>query len=210
MKKYFASHVISMMVRPLNGHYQIVSGHNRTEAASRAGFDVIPAWVRDMDDEAAFMELILANAQGELSPLERGIHALGATEKGKHNGKSISAYAEQVGRPEPSVNQEVKAARVASSRLSVNFSDISDKCTHLSTIHAAPDACWSSLVKRMIAESWTVAQRLGGVRERGRGREGGALIQRPETAINYATCIRFRLSSLCFAHVPTTRALSLS
>jgi hypothetical protein len=26
----------------------------------------------------------IANAQGELSPLERGIHALGATEKGKH------------------------------------------------------------------------------------------------------------------------------
>jgi hypothetical protein len=45
-----------------------------------------------MDDDSAFMELILSNAQGELSPLERGIHALGATEKGKH-GKSIAAYA---------------------------------------------------------------------------------------------------------------------
>ncbi|MBB5329992.1 DUF5131 family protein [Tunturiibacter gelidoferens] len=148
----------AITVRPVNGHYQIVSGHNRTEAAGLAGFQSIPAWVRDMDDEAAFMELILSNAQGELSPLERGIHALGATEKGKHNGRSISAYAEQVGRPEKSVNNEVLAARVASSPLMAKLAELTDKCTHLSTIHAAPETCWPPLVKRMIGESWTVAQ----------------------------------------------------
>jgi hypothetical protein len=60
------------------------------------------------------MELVLSNAQGELSPLERGVHALAATEKGDHNGKSIAAYAALVGRPERSVGQEIEAARVAS------------------------------------------------------------------------------------------------
>lgn len=31
-----------------------------------------------MDDQAAYIQLVLANAQGELAPLEYGIHALKA------------------------------------------------------------------------------------------------------------------------------------
>jgi hypothetical protein len=65
-----------------------------------------------MDDDTAFMQLVLSNAQGELAPLERGMHALAATEKGKHNGRSVKAYAEQIGRPHRSVEREVCAARV--------------------------------------------------------------------------------------------------
>lgn len=62
----------AVLVRPLDGGHQIISGHNRTVAARRAGLKQIPAWVREMDDDTAFMQLVLANAQGELSPLERG------------------------------------------------------------------------------------------------------------------------------------------
>lgn len=65
-----ASHAIT--VRPSNGHYEIISGHNRVEAASRTEHRKVPAWIREMDDEEAFMQLVLTNAQGELSPLERG------------------------------------------------------------------------------------------------------------------------------------------
>jgi hypothetical protein len=43
--------------------------------------------------------------------MERGIHALRATQKGKH-GLSIAAYAAKVGRPDQSVNREVNAAVV--------------------------------------------------------------------------------------------------
>jgi ParB-like chromosome segregation protein Spo0J len=68
----------------LNGAYQIISGYNRTAAARRAGLKTIPAWVRMMEDDTALMQLVLANAQGELSALERGIHALAATETVHH------------------------------------------------------------------------------------------------------------------------------
>jgi hypothetical protein len=47
-----------------------------------------------MDDATAFMQLVLSNTQGELSPLERGMHALHATEKGKWS-RSARTYAEQ-------------------------------------------------------------------------------------------------------------------
>ena len=85
------------------------------------------------------MELVLSNAQGELSPLERGVHALAAPEKGEHNGKSIAAYAALVGRPERSVGQEIEAARVASNPPPrVDFADLVDKFKHLVAIHAVP------------------------------------------------------------------------
>jgi ParB-like chromosome segregation protein Spo0J len=51
-------------------------GHHRKLAAEQAGLASIPCWVRGMTDDAAFMALVLANSQSELSPLERGMHAL--------------------------------------------------------------------------------------------------------------------------------------
>ena len=146
----------AILVRPWNGHYQIVSGHQRVEAARRAGLKQLPAWVREMDDEAAFYELLLSNAQSELSPLERGLHALEATEKGKH-GKSIAAYAEQIGRSRQTIQMEIMAARVAAqvaSQLAV--SELVTKCTNLSEVHAAPSHCWLALVKRLLEGSWGV------------------------------------------------------
>ena len=66
----------ALLVRPLDGGYQIVSGHHRLEAAKRAQLDTVPCWVRPLDDETAFLQLALSNAQGELTPLEIGLHAL--------------------------------------------------------------------------------------------------------------------------------------
>lgn len=96
-----------------------------------------------MDDDTAHMQLVLSNNQGELSGLERGIHALDATEKGKH-GRSVDAYAEEVGRAKASVHLEVCAARVAQMSTHVDISNLIDYTRHLSAIHAAPTACWAS------------------------------------------------------------------
>ncbi len=117
-----------------------------------------------MDDEAAFMQLVLANAQGELSPLERGMHALAATEEGRH-GKSVRAYAKEAGRPEQSVSQEVRAAKVANtSRNCGNFAALVDRTRHLCEIHAAPAACWPTLTARLVAQKWTIEQTISAVR----------------------------------------------
>jgi ParB/RepB/Spo0J family partition protein len=156
-----SSHAI--LVRPHDGAYQIINGHNRTAAARRAGFTQIPAWVREMDDETAFMQLVLANAQSELSPLERGIHALAATEKGKHNGKSISAYAAAVGSDERTVRRWVAAAEVAKkSGTGAGFPG--EYTVHLAEIHSAPQHCWPALVERLISKGWSVGETKGAVR----------------------------------------------
>lgn len=56
-----------------------------------------------MPDDEAFMALALCNTHGELTPLERGMHAL-------RSGMSVRGYAEKVGRPKGTVDHEMRAA----------------------------------------------------------------------------------------------------
>ena len=144
----------AILIRPLNDRYQIISGHRRTEAARRAGLAEIPAWVREMTDEEAYMELVLSNTQTELTPLERGFHALRATEGGN---RGISSYAEAVGRPQSSVQLEVQAARVAD-YCTCNKADLVHHTRALAEIHGTPQSCWPTLVGRMVDGRWTVTQ----------------------------------------------------
>jgi len=53
-----------------------------------------------MDDDRAFMMLVLCNAQGELSPLEIGMHALTAVPKraGEENAVGLRAMQERLRR----------------------------------------------------------------------------------------------------------------
>lgn len=138
----------ALIVRPIDGGFQIISGHNRRIAAERAGLASVPCWVREMDDATAYMELVRANAQGELTALERGMHAL-------HSGMDVKAYAESVGRARTTIQDEVKAARVTDAVTHMRH-DLTDQFRSLSEIHAAPKWLWSALVSRMIADGWTV------------------------------------------------------
>lgn len=97
----------ALLVRPMGDYYQIVRGHHRKEAAKQAGLETVPCWVREMSDDEAYMQLALGNVQGELSPLEIGIHAL------KIN--SIKELAAQSGVTERSINQNKASALVISS-----------------------------------------------------------------------------------------------
>ena len=104
-----------------------------------------PCWVREMDDATAYMALALNNAQGELSPLEVGLHAL-------HSGLSGRAYAERVGAAHRTIADRMQAAEVAECahvRTDVDFRS-------LTAIHPAPEWLWPALVAAMVAGEWTV------------------------------------------------------
>lgn len=152
----------ALIVRPLGDTYQIVSGHNRAEAARRAGLDAVPAWIRELSEDDALLMLITENAQRELRPLERGLHALKCIKKGSHK-DGIEAYARAIGREAElqTVKREYWAAEVATAAQKeqrCSFSDVVKYYLHLAEIHAAPPEVWGALVERLIADTWTVQE----------------------------------------------------
>jgi hypothetical protein len=82
---------------------------------------------RESADDA-YMALVLNNAQGELTPLEIGVHALGS-------GLNGSEYARRTNMPQRTMADRINAARV--------FQEVSE-CSltigwlHLSAIYPAP------------------------------------------------------------------------
>jgi ParB/RepB/Spo0J family partition protein len=143
----------ALLVRPFGGagRYQIASGHTRREAARRAGLTSVPCWVREMSSNEALMQLVLSNAQGELSPLEIGLHALRAVPPaagGRGQTGGLSEYAERIGRKLPAVSMLFDAAEVYEETLqtSEGFSLI-NKAYHLYEISRAPQEAWAALVE---------------------------------------------------------------
>jgi ParB/RepB/Spo0J family partition protein len=150
----------ALIVRPWQDNYQILSGHQRREAARRAGIAEVPCWVVEVDDAAALMMLVTSNNQGELSPLEIGLHVLKAvpTAQGK-KGKGLEAYAKAIGKTKQYVSQLRQAAEVVTaSNPSSQLDKLGDKAQHLCAIHALPKPLWPRMVEGMVQGGWSVAE----------------------------------------------------
>ena len=63
-----------ILVRPTkdNKSYEIISGHNRVEAARQAGLEEMPAIIRQMDDETAIVAMIDSNLRQREQLFPRG------------------------------------------------------------------------------------------------------------------------------------------
>ena len=140
----------ALLVRPFEGGYQILSGHHRKAAAIIAGIEAIPCWVRDLDDDAAYMALVTSNSQGELSPLERGIHFNRA-------GVGVREYARLTGRSATVVTHEAQAGRVFA-HANTDAATLHDKARHLAEIHSLPSDCWPAAVQAMLDRGWSAKE----------------------------------------------------
>jgi protein gp37 len=159
----------ALIVRPrVEGEFEIISGHNRKLAAVKAGLATAPCWVRELSDEDAYMALVLNNAQGELSPLEIGLHQLGS-------GMTVRDYAAKIGINEDTLGTRVQAARVVG-HVADSWSGTYDgppeaqmdaldglyggfgnaHYRHFAEIHAAPKWLWAALVGALKADDWSV------------------------------------------------------
>jgi site-specific DNA-methyltransferase (adenine-specific) len=154
----------SLLVRPLGNAYQILSGHTRHKAAVLAGCEKLPCWVRDLDDDQAFLELVKANSQGELSPLEIGIHALKYVEmseggRGKKGG--LSEYAREIGKAQSTMSELKNAAqvyKVIAQAIGLPVTSLLDKSKHLSHISKTPSQHWQQLTDLLIEKEWSAKQ----------------------------------------------------
>lgn len=153
----------ALLVRPNGDGFEILSGHHRHEAATRCSLDSVPCWVRDMDDDEAFMTLILANTQGELSRIERATHAYQAGERGTRLGRGqkggLSEYARQLDLAQQRVSEQYAVGELVERyRTSGTFAMLveRDPYSQLIEITKAP-AARETLIDCMLGAGWTVA-----------------------------------------------------
>jgi ParB family transcriptional regulator, chromosome partitioning protein len=63
--------LLPLLVRPVNGHYEIVTGERRYRASKLAGRDTVPATVRELSDaECLEIQLIENLLRMDLHPFE--------------------------------------------------------------------------------------------------------------------------------------------
>jgi hypothetical protein len=132
------------------------------------------------------MQLVLSNAQSELSPLEIGVHALEAIEngvggRGKKGG--LSAYAEKIGKSQDAVSLYRKAAEVATNLRDISeVSALLDKTYHLAAIHKAYAPLWQLLVGTMLEK------------------KGARFTPSQQATGPYANCDSFIILAVCISH----------
>jgi hypothetical protein len=87
------------------------------------------------------------NTQGELHPLEEGLHALGS-------GLSVREYAAATNASPGYVTNLRQAAEVFAHANTKD--DLSERARHLAEVHSAPRWIWSALVSEMIYRGWNL------------------------------------------------------
>jgi ParB family chromosome partitioning protein len=86
--------LLPLLVRPVNGHYEIVAGERRYRASKLAGRETVPATVRDLTDaECLEIQLIENLLRADLHPFEeaQGFRALLDQEASKYTIENISS-----------------------------------------------------------------------------------------------------------------------
>lgn len=150
---YPQKHAIHL--RPSGERFQLLGGHHRKRAAIKAKLKRIWAWVEELDDATALMELVLGNRQGELSPLEIGLHVLRAvptTKGGRGKNGGLSAYAKRIGKSQQYVSQVRDAAEVAEAvKPTSQLVGLLEKAQHLAAIHKLRRANWPRAVAHTLS-----------------------------------------------------------
>ena len=103
-----------LKVRPngSDGTYQIIEGEHRWRAAQKAGIEAVPAFVIDVDDEEALIQLVAGNVQTDNHPLDIGLSAMTVVSRHSKKGLDGKTFGDRIGVNGNTVNEYIKAARV--------------------------------------------------------------------------------------------------
>lgn len=156
-----------MLVRPLNGGYQIVGGHSRHLAALESGLAQVFCAVEPMDDDEAILRLGSDNINDPLPWYSICFYICRNATKDSKQGLSrtqlIKAATGKNGNAaEMEAHRRGNAGEVLEYLLEQSFhmerllDPETNHTRNLAEIHAAPKWLWSALVARMVADGWTV------------------------------------------------------
>lgn len=99
-----------ILVRPVNGHYEIVCGHRRYQAAKNLKLGEVPVTIRELDDEQAYEAAIIENLQREdIHPLDEGFALYDLSVR---QGLDYKALRAAIGRSDKYVAQRISFTRL--------------------------------------------------------------------------------------------------
>lgn len=157
------------IARPIEGGYQIISGHRRRLASQEAGLESMYIWIREMTDEEAFFQLVKENMkQKELTIIDLGFHVLKYEQQCRERGEPTNTqqyvrYAEHIG---CSVSRQYCQRAVKSAKVYQEIIDkfdlnkeaieiLSEKGNHIFTFDAVDECCWDKLLELVIEKQWS-------------------------------------------------------
>jgi ParB family transcriptional regulator, chromosome partitioning protein len=93
-----------ILVRPVNGHFEVVVGERRYRAAQQAGLDTVPVIIRDYSDDEVMEINLVENVQREdLSAVEKAKLCSELRERYPEKYRSWDAIAQRIGVEPPTV-----------------------------------------------------------------------------------------------------------
>lgn len=99
-----------VLVRPVNGHFELVDGARRLRAAKAVQLPEVPAFIRQLSDEEALEIQVVANLlRDDIHPLDE---AIGYDQLMKKNRYTVETVASKVGKSVSYVYQRLKLAEL--------------------------------------------------------------------------------------------------
>ncbi len=168
-----------ILVRPVDGRYELIAGERRWRAARRAGLDRIPAVIRTIDDSTSLEQAVVENLhRQDLNPLEEAgayqqlVEDFGLTQEeiARRVGRSRSSVANilRLFQLPPSVQRMVRDGQLSAG--------------HARGLLGSPDRAFQeALARRAVEQSLTVRDVEEAVRKRqaGESSKGGKAAKPP-------------------------------
>jgi ParB family chromosome partitioning protein len=184
-----------ILVRQVNGRFQLIAGERRYRAAIDAGLDEIPCIVREGVSDAELMELALVEnlQRQDLSPFEEadGLKVLAQT-----YGYTHEMLAERLGKSRPSITESLSVAAIPEDvRQLCRLADINSKSLLLQVVRQSEPSKMVALIERLQREGTTrrTARRIAGDRRKpGRGRPKHYVFEYQPKDKAFSLAIRFR------------------
>jgi ParB family chromosome partitioning protein len=187
-----------VLVRPIEGGYELLAGERRWRAARRAGLAVIPAVVRQTDDLGSIERALVENLhRQDLSPLEEAAAYQQLIEDFQFTHEQVAS---RVGKSRSAVTNTLRLMSLPPS-IQHLMADGRLSAGHAKALLGTPDRAFQEqLARRAVAEAWSVRAVEEAVRDRGAGVAGSELVDdapaRPGTSSAPTASRRLRAPGL--------------
>ncbi len=193
-----------ILIRPVEGGYELVAGERRWRAARRVGLQTVPAMVRDTDDASALEHALVENLhRSDLNVLEEAAAYQQLIEDFQLTHEEVAA---RVGRSRAAVSNTMRLLQLPPTVQRL-VRDGSISMGHARALLGTPDRAFQEqLARRAVSDDLTVRAVEEAIRAAPRRRRDGRRVRWPRTPRPASFARRACSSSRSFSATTSTRA----